>query len=89
MFDLLWVKHLRYAKEKKRDRKAWSKYVKKKKNKKKTSHRKFDIKGRANLCKMLLYYQSVHVYFRLIASVINSHQIFYFAIAPFAFKIFV
>lgn len=84
MFDLLWVKHLRYAKEKKRDRKAWSKYVKKKK-----PQRKFDIKGRANLCKMLLYYQSVHVYFRLIASVINSHQIFYFAIAPFAFKIFV
>lgn len=34
MFDLLWVKHLRYAKEKKRDRKAWSKYVKKKTKKK-------------------------------------------------------
>lgn len=85
MFDLLWVKHLRYAKEKKRDRKAWSKYVKKKKK----PQRKFDIKRRYNLCKMLFYYQSVHVYFRFIASVINSHRIFYFAIAPFAFKTFV
>lgn len=31
MFDLLWVKYLCYVKEKKRDRKVWSKYVKKKK----------------------------------------------------------
>lgn len=30
MFDLLWVKYLCYVKEKKRDRKVWSKYVKKK-----------------------------------------------------------
>lgn len=57
--------------------------------KKKNRNENSILKGELIFVRCCYTITSVHVYFRLIASVINSHQIFYFAIAPFAFKIFV